>query len=197
MRATAQVGAVRPTPSPSSKVAGEMLNIFAIFGGGDQKLRDLIQEMQEVQEHNEQVIEQAQAARTEAIAQQRKAVTLFDEAKQIKGEADTAKEAFEHTTKQVTSNLEEKHRVLATRERNLAREAVAHEARVKRDDEHATSIRLNLDKRQGYVQGAEARMASKTEDFRKHIASIQDAHSRMSGLQTAVNGLHEWIESSK
>lgn len=187
------VGSVRPAPAPSSKVAGEMLNVLSAFGGGDKKLRALLEKIEETQKYNEGVIEQAQAARSEAIQQQRTARVLVDEAKQIKDEADAAKSAFERLSEQTTLDLDAQRQEITVRGTTLDRELAAFEAKVNRENGEAVLRRVDLDKRQSYVEGRESRMASAIETFRGHVDDIKNAYSRMSELNTAVSRLNDWI----
>lgn len=191
------VGSVRPAPAPSSKVAGEMLNVLSAFGGGDKKLREILEKIEETQKYNENVIEQAQSARSEAIREQKTARALVDEAKQIKDEADAAKSTLDHLSEQTTLALDTQRQEITVRGTTLDRELAAFEAKVIRETDEAESKRRLLDDQQGRVERHESQIKTMTEAFHGHVSAIADAHSLFGELQAAVIRLDDWIRSTE
>lgn len=191
------VGSVRPTPSPSSKIAGEMLNVLSAFGGGDKKLRALLEKIEENQKYNENVIEQAQAARSDAIHQQRTAQVTIDSANRLKSETDFARKTFEDNRNKEKQDIETHTRDIIVRENVLQREIAAFETRVKQQIKEGDARLRELEKHQGYVERRESQITAMTEAFREHVQAITSAYSRVGELRAAVNGLDEWIRSTE
>ena len=52
------VGHIGPRVAPKAEAINQALALLAIFGGGDQRVRDMLVELQQAAEHNERLIAQ-------------------------------------------------------------------------------------------------------------------------------------------
>lgn len=60
------IGSIRPTGSPTVKTVTETLALLQIVGGGEKSVRKLLEEIKDIQQHNDQILGQARTAKQEA-----------------------------------------------------------------------------------------------------------------------------------
>ncbi len=151
-----KVGALHTVPRPSATVATEALNLLSALGGGDKKVRKELEEMRDVQTHNERVFKDAKAVLTEVT----KAQTKLDE----------------ETAQQTRHNMQTRSE-LTTRTANLGAREQRLDAKVSRSERESADHVSALNERDRKLSSAFAELQTRERDC--------DAKSQALGVQHA------------
>ncbi len=122
-----QLGGTRAVPKPNSAVASEAIELFTFLGGSNKEGIKLLQEMRDVQSHNEKVLSEATAA--------------IVEASRLQVSVEKAQKALDAESQKARSALDK-------REDNLAKGHVALDHKKNLDDNYLKSQNASLTKRE-------------------------------------------------
>ena len=175
------IGALHNVPAPSAAVLGESLKLLATFG--DKKdIGKLLEQMREVQEKNEQVFRDAQAAIGEITAKRQ--------------ELEDNRSAF-------ASSREKEAAALGYRAQELSQAEARLSGRVaKFDDEREASLlslegnRIDLANREADIAERELKCLEKEQDVLKRVATITRKESALSAKEQQLQAKEQKLRAA-
>ena len=150
------VGSVRITGQPAAKTVSETLALLQVVGGGEKGVRKLLEKLQEVQTHNEQVLSEARIAKKEAELAETKFDNAYVKANNAQMAAQTAQNNLRLETKAVNQTLDERNHDVASAEAALNTQKAAFEMKMRTETGILTQSRNDLTKRSIALKKREA-----------------------------------------
>ncbi len=165
---------VRSVGPPSSTVAQAALDLMISLGGSNDAAAKMIEEMREVQQHNEQVRDEARAATEAAVA-----ASL---------DLEERKEAFRHEREQAVVNEANTREILEARERSAnLRESEAAMAAGQRKQE--------LDDRSVAVDGRERVVGAREQKATAWLAGLATREKSIEARESEVAARESGLEA--
>ena len=174
------VGSVRLSGQPKSNTVSEVLSLMQLAGGGDKNVRKLLEEMREVQAHNEQVMKEAMLARKEAIKEQEKVLKAVSEADQARAGAVQAQEDLKQRIQATSRVFDNRSKSLEKSEADLKRRKAEFEARMRDELKVIDNIKNDLTKRTVAVEKRETECKSRLDSLNRILQNFIGIESQLS-----------------
>lgn len=173
------MGAAYSVPKPGSPVLTEALNLIVAMGGGDPKIKTLLEEMKAVQTHNEDLVVTAREAVAEA--NKRAAETLAGQEALAKERAEFSQTAIQASARIAQNDRECKEAAARTKEEAeaRARELDERERLLKLSEERSASRENDVQRRESELQRWQNKLGTDQMLFEKQQAELNASYKRL------------------
>lgn len=180
-----QLGKLRSLPKPNSKAVSEAMSLLTFLGSKNDAGKKLLAEMHDVQEHNESVLKEAQAAISEARKLQEEVV---------RGRESLERDVQSHNANQrqtaanlsaVRSRLESDKGAFEAERKRISEALAVRATEVGRREEKAFQVEDSLSKRQDELDARESGIRQKESQLTAKEQGLKEKYRR---LRAAMDG---------